>query len=75
MHLQLTEDECAVLRELLEWRLGSLSVEISHTDNPDYRRGLREHRETLRRIRDALTAASASQATTQPETVRDSAQG
>ena len=66
MQLQLTEDEVAILRDLLEWRLGNLSMEISHTDNPAYRRGLREHRDALRRIRDALTQASASQASDQP---------
>jgi hypothetical protein len=67
MQLQLTEQEAALLHELLGWRLGSLSVEISHTDNPDYRRGLRAQRDSLRRIYQALAIPTRAPAADRPD--------
>ncbi|KWX01068.1 hypothetical protein LI90_2096 [Carbonactinospora thermoautotrophica] len=54
MRLELTNEEATVLRELLETYLGDFYMEISHTDNPGYRRLLRTRRATLQRILEAL---------------------
>jgi hypothetical protein len=56
MHLDLTEEDAEVLRDFLGRWLGDLSMEISHTDNPAYRRSVRLQRDALRRIYDALGA-------------------
>lgn len=55
MQLTLSDHEAEVLRTFLGRRLGDLSMEISHTDNPAYRRDLRADRDTLRRVYDVLT--------------------
>ena len=52
--LALTDKQQQVLRELLEITLSDLSMEISHTDQMDYRDQLKERREILTSIRDAL---------------------
>ena len=54
MHLDLTEQEAEVLRDFLERWLGDLSMEISHTDNPIYRRAVRVQRDALRRVYDEV---------------------
>jgi hypothetical protein len=64
MHLDLTEEEAEVLRDVLGRWLGDLSMEISHTDNPVYRRAVRVQRDALRRVYNALSA----QLTAQPPT-------
>lgn len=56
MNLQLSENEARVLRELLVAHLGDLSAEIAATDNPGFRRELRERRDLLQRVRSALEA-------------------
>ncbi|GDY30758.1 hypothetical protein [Gandjariella thermophila] len=54
MLLELSDDEAVALRDFLTSRLGDLSAEISHTDNPAYRRDLRRQRDHLLRVHDAL---------------------
>jgi hypothetical protein len=54
MQVELTDDEAAALRDLLDAHLGDLSAEISHTDNPAFRRLLRARRDQLTRARTAL---------------------
>ena len=56
MQLELTDDEVVALRDFLTSRLGDLSAEISHTDNPAYRRELRQQRDLLLRVHDTLAA-------------------
>ena len=46
MDLQLTTEEAAFTSEVLTAYRGDLRMEISQTDNPEYRRGLR-HKEEL----------------------------
>lgn len=48
MVIDLDVEECRVLRDLVDVRLGSLSSEIRHTDSPSVRQGLRDEREVLR---------------------------
>jgi hypothetical protein len=47
MNVDLTEQQCADLRDLLRETLGDLSSEIAGTDNPGYRQRLRSKRESL----------------------------
>jgi hypothetical protein len=54
MIIELTHDEEEALRALLDRDLGNMYAEISHTDNPAFRAGLREEREILRAIRERL---------------------
>jgi hypothetical protein len=56
MQLQLTDEEAVELRDLVEACLGNLYVEISHTDNREYRQKLRDRRERLRRVLAELKA-------------------
>lgn len=56
MQLELSVEEALALRDFLDRRLGDLSMEISHTDNPAYRRVLRTERDLLRRVHSALVA-------------------
>ena len=63
MQLELTTDEADALRGFLGRRLGDLSMEISHTDNPAYRRMIRTERDHLRRVYDALVAEAADDST------------
>lgn len=56
MRLELSTEEAAVLREFLGRRMGDLSMEISHTDNPAFRRTLRSERDLLRQVYEALVA-------------------
>ncbi|WP_432822306.1 hypothetical protein [Trichloromonas sp.] len=52
--LELTEQQQQVLGEVLEITLSDLSMEISHTDQKDYRDRLKQRREALTAVRDAL---------------------
>jgi hypothetical protein len=61
MRLDLTEQEAAVLRDYLGRWLGDMSMEISHTDNPAYRRSMRLERDVLRRVYDSLSTELAAQ--------------
>jgi hypothetical protein len=45
MTLELSEDETELLRQILDAVLGDLSPEIADTDNPSYRRALRNRRD------------------------------
>ena len=56
MILELTRDEADELRALLDRNLSNLYAEISHTDNPAFRAGLREQRALLRAVRERLDA-------------------
>jgi hypothetical protein len=57
MILELTHDEEQALRALLDRDLSNMYAEISHTDNPTFRAGLREERALLRAVRERLTVA------------------
>lgn len=50
MLVELTEEQCAELQQLLESSLGDLSSEIAGTDNPEYREGLRHRRAVLESV-------------------------
>lgn len=54
IRLELTVQEAAYLRDLLDVTVSELSPEIAGTDNPEYRAGLRDRREYLRSIRAKL---------------------
>ncbi|MFN2538153.1 MAG: hypothetical protein ABR549_08370 [Mycobacteriales bacterium] len=54
MTLDLTLEEAAALRDLLDAHLKEMSGQISHTDNPQFRTGLRETRELIREVRSKL---------------------
>ena len=56
LHLDLTEDECVVLRDLLALKARDLSHEIHHTDSRDYRTGLRHEEHLIRGLLDWLGA-------------------
>ena len=60
MRVELDAHDVAVVRDLIEARLGNLSSEIRHTDSPRVRQELRDLRETLRRLRDRLEPATTS---------------
>ncbi len=53
-HLELTERQQQVLGEVLEITLSDLSMEISNTDQKDYRDKLKERRNALTAIVEAL---------------------
>jgi hypothetical protein len=57
MRLELSDDEIVELRDLVNWYLGDLSAEIADTDNPAFRRRLRDRQDLLLRVRTALTPA------------------
>ena len=63
MQLEMSTEEAAALRGFLGRRLGDLSMEISHTDNPAFRRTLRSERDMLRRVYEALVAEAAADPT------------
>jgi hypothetical protein len=50
MLIELNEDQCAELQQLLENTLGDLSTEIAATDNAEYRQGLRDRRSVLESV-------------------------
>jgi len=50
MRIELTEEQCAELQQLLESALGDLSTEIAATDNPEFREGLRQRRSVLESV-------------------------
>jgi hypothetical protein len=54
VHLVLSDEEASSLRDLLDGALREMSMEIADTDNPEFRKGLRNTRECLRRVRSAL---------------------
>ncbi|MGH3316341.1 MAG: hypothetical protein ACRDO0_09380 [Nocardioidaceae bacterium] len=54
MQIEILDGDASVLRDVLTAWLGEVSTEIRHTDNPSVRLGLRERRDSVRRIRDLL---------------------
>ena len=50
MNVELSDDDARFLSEILESEISDLSPEIADTDNPVYRRGLRERREHMRAL-------------------------
>jgi hypothetical protein len=54
MQIEILDGDAMVLRDVLTAWLGEVSTEIRHTDNPSVRLGLRERRDSVRRIRDLL---------------------
>ncbi len=54
MTLQLSDEQAAELRSLLDAALRDLSHEIAATDNADFRSGLRQNREVLESVRHGL---------------------
>ena len=59
MNIDIDQEQYEALRDLLEWRLGSISSEIRHTDSARLRGDLRSEREVLRRLREAITPVAA----------------
>ena len=57
IHLELKDDEAALLKETLDSALKNLSYEIADTDTSDFRDQLKARREVLARISEALGAA------------------
>ncbi len=60
MDLTLGPEEVAVLRDVLTHELGDLSTQITHTDNPQFRRMLKERRDLLRGVSGRIDAAAAA---------------
>lgn len=62
MRINIDDEQQAVLLDLINSRLSNLPAEIRHTDNPEFRQGLRDERELLLSVVQALspTAARAS---------------
>jgi hypothetical protein len=60
MELRLDDDQADLLREVLDLTLRDLSYEISDTDNPEYKRGLRDRRDSLRSVRELLGGADSA---------------
>ncbi|MGB8857736.1 MAG: hypothetical protein WCC60_00695 [Ilumatobacteraceae bacterium] len=56
MQLNLSDQEAHLLRQVLDSYLKELRGEIVDTDNPAYRRDLREERDTLVSITERLAA-------------------
>ncbi len=54
LHLDLTDDEAELLREVLDITLHDLSYEIASADLPSYREMLRKRRQTLEHLLNAV---------------------
>jgi len=54
VHLDLSEEECAVLRELLALRTQAIQHEIHHTDSREFRARLRRLEDVLRDLEQRL---------------------
>ncbi len=50
MTIELSPEQAAAVRRVLEQRLSNLSSEIRHTDTPRIREELRDEREDLRAV-------------------------
>jgi hypothetical protein len=55
MRIDIPDHDARVLHEVLTDWLADASTEIRHTDNPGVRARLRERREGIRRVVDALS--------------------
>jgi len=62
MVIEIGEDQRRVLADLVDVRLGNLSSEVRHTDNPQVRRALRDQREVLRELAAQLGPVEALEA-------------
>ena len=60
MHVDLTQEEVAALREVLSNSLKGLPSEIRHTDSRIFRHELRSRRDILQRIWDRLQETDAA---------------
>ena len=56
MQLDLTDEEVAALRSVLDRHIKDMYGEISHTDNPAFRAGLREERAVLQALQQKLSS-------------------
>jgi hypothetical protein len=65
MHIKLTHQQAAELRELLQSSLSDLSAEIAGTDNAGYREGLRARRASLEEVLLELGGTRSSRAEVQ----------
>lgn len=54
MQLPVNSEDVQVLRQVVEAKLAELTVEIRHTDTRTYREELKQRRDVLRRLDDAL---------------------
>ncbi|MGE5813694.1 MAG: hypothetical protein ACM36C_04335 [Acidobacteriota bacterium] len=59
LHLSMSFEDAAILREILEAALVDLRRELWHTDAREYRDLLRDRVQTLERMLDELKAESA----------------
>jgi hypothetical protein len=50
LHVDLADEECTVLRHLLELKLRDLQHEIHHTDSREFKAGLRLQEDVVRRL-------------------------
>lgn len=57
MKIELTADECRVLLELVDERIGELGPEIHHTRTPAYHDELKELRRKLKSLQERLAGA------------------
>ena len=55
MNLELTQEECGLLAQLVDAALREIGPEIRHTDHYDYKDDLKEQRRTLLRLYECLT--------------------
>jgi hypothetical protein len=56
--LRLSDEESALLREVLDAAISELSPEIADTDNAGYRRMLKERRDRLVAMREQLIVSA-----------------
>ena len=56
LHVDLADEECTVLRNLLELKLRDLQHEIHHTDSREFKAGLRLQEDVVRRLLGRLGA-------------------
>ena len=59
IRIDLSDDEATFLREIVEWRLRALPLEIAHTDHAPYREQLRDESTALERVLDRIVHATA----------------
>lgn len=57
LHLDLEENEARLLSEFIESALSNLSYEISDTDTKEFRDALKEKRDVLVKVNEALASA------------------
>ncbi len=57
IQLDLTDQESAILREVLESYLSDLRMEIADTDRQDFRDGLKTRKDVIGKVLEALGGA------------------